>query len=171
MKKTHGYVSKSVIALALLGALPAAAGPATYSGSLCTSVSGFSAPTIYRSGRLLNLSTNEIEVVCPIQRNVSVPSFTEDMSILATVMDPHLTEDVCCTASVAEPDGTTITSSRVCTPAGTADTVNHKSISINLASVYASINGYVSLRCELPAPYTIGTTKHASVLASFYVSE
>ncbi|WP_164008436.1 hypothetical protein [Pyxidicoccus trucidator] len=171
MKKTHGFVTKSVVALALLGALPAAAGTATYAGAMCTVVSGFSSPTIFRSGRLLNQSTSEIEVVCPLQRNVSIPSFTEDLSITVTVNDPHLTADVCCTGYVAEKDGTTLASDRACTPAGTADTANTKSLAINLPSVFAGANGYLNLRCELPGTYTIGTVKHPSVLASFLVSE
>ncbi|MFP2932880.1 hypothetical protein ACLESO_48585 [Pyxidicoccus sp. 3LG] len=170
MKKTHGLVSKSVVALALLGALPAAA-TQTYSGSLCTSVSGFSAPTIFRSGRLLNQTANGIEVVCPIQRNVSVPSFNEDLSISVTVMDPHISANVCCTGYVAEADGTTIAYDEACTATGTADLVNPKVLAINLPAVFASVNGYLSLRCELPGQSTTGGVTYSSVLSSFVVTE
>ncbi|MCP3103724.1 hypothetical protein LZ198_33060 [Myxococcus sp. K15C18031901] len=169
MKTFNRRLTQSVAALALLGALPAAAGTATYSGSLCTSVSGFSAPTIFRSGRLLNQTANTIEVVCPLQRNVST-SFTEDSSFAAYVIDAHLTENVCCVATVAEADGTAITSGSACTTG--ADTANIKGISINLASVFASVNGYLSLRCVIPGQYTdTSGAKFSSVLSSFTVVE
>ncbi|WP_163990104.1 hypothetical protein [Pyxidicoccus caerfyrddinensis] len=171
MKKTHGFVSKSVIALSLLSALPAAAGTASYPGSLCTSVSGFGAPTIFRSGRLLNSSASAIEVVCPIQRNVVAPYFTEDMSVSVTVSDPHLSADVCCTGYVADNDGSTLAYDEACTPAGTADLSTPRTLSINLPSVNASSNGYLSLRCELPAQSTTAGVKYSSVLASFVVYE
>jgi hypothetical protein len=155
---------KSVAALALLGALPAAAGSASYSGALCTSVSGFSNPTIFRSGRLLNQTAGEIEVVCPIQRNIS-STFAEDMSVSVTVVDAHFSENVCCTATVAENDGTAITSGSACTSG--SDTANPKIIGINLASVFANLNGYLSLRCSVPARYN----GFDSVLSSFVVTE
>jgi hypothetical protein len=171
MKKTHGVVSKSVVALALLGALPAAAGTATYSGSLCsTPVSGFSAPTTFRSGRILNQTASSIEVVCPLQRNVNFSTFAEDMSVSITALDPHLTENVCCTATVTESDGTALASGSACSNWG-ADTANHKPFSINLASVFAGVNGYLSLRCELPPQYTSGATKYSSVISSIMVTE
>ncbi|MCY1017005.1 hypothetical protein [Pyxidicoccus sp. MSG2] len=170
MKKTHGFVSKSVVALAMLSALPAAAGTASYPGSLCTSVSGFGAPTIFRSGRLLNQSASAIEVVCPIQRNILSP-YTEDMSLTVTVSDPHLTADVCCTGYVADNDGSTLAYDEACTPAGTADITNPRLLSINLPAVNATYNGYLSLRCELPAQSTTAGVKYSSVLASFVVYE
>lgn len=171
MKKTHTLVSKSVVALALLSALPAAAGTATYSGALCsTPVSGSSAPATFRSGRILNQTATSIEVVCPIQRNVNLSTFAEDMSVSITALDPHLTEDVCCTATVTETDGTPYTSGSACSNWG-ADISNHKAFSINLASVFASVNGYLSLRCELPAQYTSGATKYSSVISTIMVTE
>ncbi|WIG94949.1 hypothetical protein [Myxococcus sp. SDU36] len=170
MKKSLSFVSKSVAALAMLSALPALAGTATYSGSLCTSVSGFANPTIFRSGRLLNSTPNTIEVICPIQRNVSIPSFTESLSVSVTAVDPHLTENVCCTATVAEKDGTALASSAACSNWG-ANTTAHNTFSISLPSVFASLNGYVSLRCVLPGQYTSGSSTYSSVLASFVVTE
>jgi hypothetical protein len=157
---------KSVAALALLGAVPAAANQASYSGSLCTpvTISGQGTPTIFRSGRLLNQTTGTIEVVCPIQRNVT-SSLTEDMSVSVTVVDAHYSENVCCTATVAEYDGTSITSGSACTTG--SDPSNPKIIGINLASVFAGINGYVSLRCSVPARYN----GFDSVLSSFVVTE
>jgi hypothetical protein len=171
MKKTLLAVSKSALALSLLGALPAAAGTATYAGALCVPVTNSGTPTYFRSGRLINQTANEIEVVCPIQRNVVVPGYAEDMSVIASVFDPGLATDVCCTATVAERDGTPITASQVCTPAGTADLNNHRSIFINLPSVFAALEGYVSLRCDLPGQVSVGGTTYSSVLASFMVSE
>lgn len=171
MKKTLTLVSKSALALALLGTLPAAAGTASYAGALCAPVSGSGSPVYFRSGRLINQTASEIEVVCPIQRNVVAPAFTEDMSILASVFDPGLATDVCCTAAVSEKDGTFITSSRVCTPAGTADLNNHRTLNINLPSVFAALDGYVSLRCELPGQVNVGGTTYSNVLASFVVTE
>ncbi|NTX06255.1 MULTISPECIES: hypothetical protein [Myxococcus] len=162
---TKNTFKKSVAALALLGALPAVAGPATYAGALCTSVSGFAAPSIFRSGRLINQTGGAIEVVCPVQRNVVAPSFNENVSFLITARDPHLTENVCCTATLTEPDGTAITADSGCT-AG-ADTANPKTISLNLATAFASVNGYIALRCELPGPYS----GFQSTLSSFYISE
>ncbi|AEI62756.1 hypothetical protein [Corallococcus macrosporus] len=170
MKKSLSFVSKSVAALAMFSALPALAGTATYSGSLCTSVSGFGSPTIYRSGRLINQTPNTIEVVCPIQRNVTAPTFTEALSINVTALDPHLSENVCCTATVAEKDGSTLASSAACSNWG-ANTANHNSFSLSVPSVFANINGYVSLRCVLPGQYTSGSSTYSSVLASFVVSE
>jgi hypothetical protein len=168
MKKTNAFVSMLVVALALLGALPAAAGQATYSGSLCTpvTIAGQGNPTIYRSGRLLNQTGGDLEVVCPVQRNVAAPYFNEDMSISVTVIDQHPTvgEEVCCTATVAENDGTSITSGSACT---SGSDPSPKIISINLASVYASVNGYLSLRCKLPPVYA----GNSSVLSSFVVTE
>ncbi len=171
MKKTHGFVSKSVVALALLGALPAAAGMATYPGSLCTQVSGFGAPAAYRSGRLLNLTANTTEVTCPIQRNVSLPALTEDMTVTVTVVDGHADENVCCVASVAAADGTTITDGSACTSAGLFDIPETSGLSINLPSVFASTNGYVSVRCSLPGTFAVNGTPLSSVLSSILVSE
>ncbi|QDE88248.1 hypothetical protein BHS06_04365 [Myxococcus xanthus] len=170
MKKSLSFVSQSVAALAMLSTLPAMAGSATYSGALCTSVSGFHSPTVFRSGRLLNSNANTLEVVCPIQRNISLPSLTESLSVSVTALDPHLTENVCCTATVAEKDGTSLASSSACSNWG-ADTANHNSFSISLPSVFAGVNGYVSLRCALPGQYTSGSSTYASVLASFVVTE
>ncbi|MCP3165043.1 hypothetical protein LZ199_19250 [Myxococcus sp. QH3KD-4-1] len=162
MKNTF---TKSVAALALLGALPSVAATASYAGALCTSVSGFKTPSIFRSGRLINQTGEAIEVVCPVQRNVVAPTFNENASFLITVRDPHLTENVCCTATVTEPDGTAIASDSGCTSG--ADTAAPKSISLNLATVFASVNGYIALRCELPGPYA----GHQTALSSFYVAE
>jgi hypothetical protein len=162
MKKN---VSKSVVALALLGALPAAAGQATYSGALCAPVTGSSTPTVFRSGRVLNQTASNIELVCPIQRNLAAPNYNEDLSVSITVVDAHYSEDVCCTATVAENDGTAIATDTRCTTG--ADPFNPKPIGINLPSVFASINGYVSLRCTLPPRYS----GYDSVLASFLVTE
>ncbi|WP_426756985.1 hypothetical protein [Myxococcus sp. Y35] len=170
MMKPLSFRSKSVATLAMLCALPAAAGTASYSGALCTSVSGFGSPIRYRSGRLLNTTPNTIEVVCPIQRNVTAPSFSETLSVSVTALDPHLTENVCCTATVAEKDGTSLASAAACSNWG-ADTANHNSFSISLPSVFAGLNGYVNLRCVLPGEYTSGANTYASVLASFVVSE
>ncbi len=170
MKKPLSFVSTSVAALAMLSTLPAMAGTASYSGALCTPVSGFHSPAVFRSGRLLNGNANTLEVVCPIQRNVTAPSFTETLSITVTALDPHLTEDVCCTAMVAEKDGTTLASASACSNWG-ADTANHNSFSINVPSVFAAITGYVSLRCALPGQYTSGASTYTSALASFVVTE
>ncbi|MBZ4415448.1 hypothetical protein [Myxococcus sp. RHSTA-1-4] len=170
MKKTHGFVSKSVVALALLGALPAAAGTATYAGALCAAVSG--TPTIFRSGRLINQTGSDMEVVCPIQRNITnVPYYTEDMTITATVLDPSITDDVCCTAAVSEADGTYLATARTCTPANSGDYDTHRTLSMNLPSVYAGPGGYLSLRCELPKQVSIDGAMRSSVLASFIVTE
>ncbi|AKQ69159.1 hypothetical protein A176_006071 [Myxococcus hansupus] len=170
MKTSLSLVSKSVAVFAALSTLPAMAGTATYSGSLCTSVSGFAAPTIFRSGRLINSDTSPMEVVCPIQRNVSAPYFNETLSISVTALDPHLTENVCCTATVAEKDGTALASAAACSNWG-AHTTNHNTFSISVPSVFANLNGFVSLRCELPGQYVNGSTSHRSVLASFVVTE
>jgi hypothetical protein len=164
---------KSVAALALLGALPAAAGQASYSGSLCEVVgSGSTNATYFNSGRLLNQTASPFTAVCPLQRNVSVPSFTEDMTVSITVVDQHATQgvDVCCTATVAEADGTAITSGSACSSGSNA---NPQTLSINLASVFAGLNGYLSLRCSLPGQYTDPVTgdKLSSVLSSFLVTE
>lgn len=164
MKK---LMSKSVVALALLGALPAAAGQATYSGSLCAVVGSTSSkPTYYNSGRLLNQNDGTLSVVCPLQRNVVAPYYSEDMSVSITVVDQNAVEtlDVCCTATVAEADGTAITSGSACTDGSSAIA---KTLSINLASVFANLNGYLSLRCSLPGVYN----GNSSVLASFLVTE
>lgn len=162
---TKDMFKKSVAALALLGALPAVAGPATYAGALCTSVSGFGTPSIFRSGRLINQTGAALEVVCPVQRNVNTVNFNEAVSLLITARDPHLTENVCCTATVTEPDGTAIASDSGCTSG--ADTANPKSISLSIASTFASLNGFIALRCELPGPYS----GYQSALSSFYISE
>ncbi|MCY0998665.1 hypothetical protein OWM54_16120 [Myxococcus sp. MISCRS1] len=162
---TKNLFKQSVAALAVLGAMPTFAGPATYAGSLCTSVSGFSAPSMFRSGRLINQTGSALEVVCPVQRNVSIPSFNEAVSFLVTARDPHLTENVCCTATVTEPDGSAIASDSGCTSG--ADTANPKTISLSVPTTFASSNGFIALRCELPAPYS----GYNSALSSFYISE
>ncbi|RYZ44187.1 MAG: hypothetical protein EOO71_00540 [Myxococcaceae bacterium] len=170
MMKTRTFLSKSVVALALLGTLPAAAGSASYAGALCTPVSGFSTPTTFRSGRILNQTANTTEVVCPVQRNVVAPYFNEDVTVTFTALDPHLTENVCCYATVTEADGTAIATGSGCTSG--ADAANHKLVSINMSSVFANINGFIALRCVLPGQYTDSAgSKYTSVLASFTVAE
>ncbi|MCY1019298.1 hypothetical protein [Pyxidicoccus sp. MSG2] len=174
MKNTHGFMSKSVIALALLGALPAAAGNATYPGALCTpiSIAGSGTPTIYRSGRLLNLSSNAFEVVCPIQRNVTFPALTEDMTVTVNVVDGHGNDDICCVATVAQADGTPITDDDACTSGGLFDVPMPDNLSINLPSVFAGTNGYVSVRCRVPGTFPgAGGTTLSSVISSILVSE
>ncbi len=170
--KTNNIVSKTVVTLALLGALPAAAGQASYSGSLCEVVgSGSVNATYFNSGRLLNQTASDFTAICPLQRNVVAPSFTENMTVSITVVDAHptLNEDVCCVATVAEADGTAITSGSDCSSGSNPAA---QTLSINLASVFAGVNGYLSLRCSLPRQYTdTSGTKHSSVLSSFLVTE
>ncbi|WP_342378694.1 hypothetical protein NVS55_04790 [Myxococcus stipitatus] len=161
----HTLLKQAAAAVVLFGALPAAAGPATYAGGLCTSVSGFGTPSIYRSGRLVNTTGSTLEVVCPVQRNVTVTNLNEDVSVLVTVVDASLDDDVRCTATVTEADGTAVLAGSGQTSG--ADTANAKSISINLAPALASFFGYITVRCELPKTYA----GFNSVLASIYVSE
>ncbi|WP_338870775.1 hypothetical protein [Myxococcus stipitatus] len=161
----HTLLKHSVAALALLGALPAAAGPATYAGALCTSVSGSGTPAIYRSGRLVNTTGSTLEVVCPVQRNINLTNLNEDVSVLVTVVDASLDKDVRCTATVSEPDGTVVLAGSGQTSG--ADVNNAKSISIDLAPALATFFGYITVRCEIPETYAGAN----SVLASFYISE
>lgn len=169
MKKTNNLVTKSVAVLALLGALPVAARQTTYPGALCEPVSGSETPTLFASGRLLNHTSGLVNVVCPLQREVIAPSYTEDMTILVTVQDLNPSKDFCCWATVAQSDATTLVSTPDCTETfGSATQV----LSINLPSVYASIDGYLSLRCEVPEQHIDGNgIKYTSALASFLVME
>jgi hypothetical protein len=159
-------ILKSMAAVAALISLPAAANWHTVPGAVCESRSGSAGLDYYFSGRAINLTTSDIDAVCPVQRNVVAPYYTEDALVRVTVLDAHYTANVCCTAYVRSNDGDTLAGSPQACTSG-SDTVNHKILTLNVPSVAASFNGFITVNCNIPGAYA---GSH-SALASIEISE